>query len=53
LPRTDLFANEFRAAHSVLRTPSYGAHRPDFELDEETPADRELLDELRALGYLD
>lgn len=50
--RQDLFTDEFRAATPVLRVPSFGTLAPHDTMQEESSADQRLLEELKALGYI-
>jgi predicted AlkP superfamily phosphohydrolase/phosphomutase len=49
-PRTELFRAGFRARHPVRTVPSWGTQE-SWKV-ETSPVDRQLLDELRALGYV-
>ncbi len=50
-PWTELFQGDFRRRHPVRTIPSWGSRESGEALESE--ADEELLEELRALGYLD
>lgn len=49
--RQALFSEEFRRRHPLRTIPSWGSRRTGTAAA--SPADEEILDELRALGYLD
>jgi predicted AlkP superfamily phosphohydrolase/phosphomutase len=50
-PQAELFRREFRRRNPVQTIPSWGTREPGEALSSQ--ADTELLEELRALGYLD
>lgn len=50
-PQTDLFARRFRQLHPVKTIPTWGTRESGSALA--SAVDEELLEELRALGYLD
>jgi predicted AlkP superfamily phosphohydrolase/phosphomutase len=50
-PRTQLFTAEFRRDHPLRTIPTWGQRR-EGGAARPSPADRELLNELRALGYI-
>ncbi len=50
--RRDLFTPEFAVATPVLSVPSYGALLRRTPIEGESSADRALLEELQALGYI-